>query len=103
LSSEIRVTSGASTTHTNIVNHSDTLLVTAGKSPMLVLAEGFAANPVPGPGKGQTRYTRGRRRQLAHSCVGWGLCRRRRQSPQPTQNSSELPQAVRAQEKRKSE
>src|SRR5947209_16051250 len=33
-------------------------------------------------------------------CVGCGLCRRRRQSPQPTQNTCELPEAVRSQEER---
>src|SRR5205814_6760761 len=36
-------------------------------------------------------------------CVGCGLCRRRRQSPHPTQNSRELPQAVRSQEEKRAE
>src|SRR5207302_11500337 len=55
LSSEIRVTSGARTTHPIITNFSCTLLAPAGNLPILVLVGGFVADPVPGPGKGQTR------------------------------------------------
>src|SRR5438874_655919 len=41
-------------------------------------------------------------RQLTHSSVGCRLCRLRRQSLQPTQNSCELPEAVRSQGKKPS-